>query len=510
MIDVLSTAMVLQTSEAPNIAAGGLKTAQSGTATKSSKTTIGWIQEDFRKRLKSCETMTLPQLEPLQLIACDDSGGNETDNSMAGDSDIQGTGIVGILEGFGLLDYQSDNVSGLSAGLPVLAQTVSEESAASACGEMPTVLIQKTVSNEDQENQLPEQFARMLTNGQLDALPESAQQEILSAVGEYLCSFESTNNTTVAKELKETMTNGETTTGMEPLDCLLQKVKAVLEKNSGEPQTSGTKGVSCSGVLTGKKENFSVVAIKAETGGVAAVKPENDNAAAVKPENDNAATVKAETGGIDAKAENTGAAVNKNSEGAAGKAKSEIAFGSSSDTVENAPVHMTAEVLDSRSETEETPGTAKDTQNAFAEENVIRIVDKVSTQAKEGRYDFDMELKPDFLGKVNIRLTMEDGNLKMRIRTEDMAVKELFSNEIPALQTMLKEKGFTVSDINVAYESQAFSNNEAFEQNGDSGTGKQSYPNELSYDQTAESVLYDAVMDLPGLYAGTSSVEYLA
>ena len=45
----------------------------------------------------------------------------------------------------------------------------------------------------------------------------------------------------------------------------------------------------------------------------------------------------------------------------------------------------------------------------YEKDNVMRIVEKLHTEVSGGKYDFDVELKPDFLGKVNIKLTMENG-----------------------------------------------------------------------------------------------------
>ena len=91
----------------------------------------------------------------------------------------------------------------------------------------------------------------------------------------------------------------------------------------------------------------------------------------------------------------------------------------------------------------------------YTKENVLRIVDRVSTQAKDGRYDFDVELKPDFLGKVSIKLTMEDGNIRMQIRTDDASVRGMLSDQTSSLQSALREKGITLASVDVTYESQA-------------------------------------------------------
>ena len=141
----------------------------------------------------------------------------------------------------------------------------------------------------------------------------------------------------------------------------------------------------------------------------------------------------------------------------------------------------------------------------YTKENVLRIVDKVSTQSAEGRYDFDVELKPDFLGKVRIKLTMEDGSIRMQIKTDDMSVKGMLSDQVSSLKSELNEKGITLTNVDIMYENQASSggSRETYEQNGGSRQGSmfQAQPEAGGYEPTEEPYSY---------YIGNSSVEFLA
>ena len=140
----------------------------------------------------------------------------------------------------------------------------------------------------------------------------------------------------------------------------------------------------------------------------------------------------------------------------------------------------------------------------YTKENVLRIVDKVSTQSADGKYDFDVELKPDFLGKVHIKLTMEDGNIRMQIKTDDISVKGMLSDQTSSLQNALKEKGITLTNVDVTYESQTTRDfgQQPNEQNGSSRQG-------LYYAQT-ETIGFEPAEELYGYYTGSSSVEFLA
>jgi len=140
----------------------------------------------------------------------------------------------------------------------------------------------------------------------------------------------------------------------------------------------------------------------------------------------------------------------------------------------------------------------------YTKENVLRIVDKVSTHSADGKYDFDVELKPDFLGKVRIKLTMEDGHIRMQIKTDDMSVKGMLSEQTSALQSALKEKGITLTNVDVTYESETTRDfgQQPHEQNGSSRQG-------LYYAQT-ETIGFEPAEELYGYYTGSSSVEFLA
>ncbi len=146
-------------------------------------------------------------------------------------------------------------------------------------------------------------------------------------------------------------------------------------------------------------------------------------------------------------------------------------------------------------------------QMQYCRENVLRIVDKVSTRTAQERYEFDVELKPDFLGKVSIKLTMEDGNIRMQIKTDDMSVRSMLSDQTSALQSALKEKGVELTSVDIAYQSQTSfdgGGGRPFEEQN--GNAWQSSP----YYAQADAAATAAVTESYSYYVGNSSVEYLA
>ncbi len=133
-------------------------------------------------------------------------------------------------------------------------------------------------------------------------------------------------------------------------------------------------------------------------------------------------------------------------------------------------------------------------------------MDKVSTRFADGKYDFDVELKPDFLGKLSIRLSMEDGSIRMQIKTDDASVKSMLSSQTSSLQDALKEKGITLSNVDITYESQTSlsGDRQPFERNN--GGGRH---NGAHFAQT-EAAGLEPKAEMYSLYFGNSSVEFLA
>lgn len=424
------------------------------------------LNKDFKQQLEACEMMSGWEQLILQLQTLGYSSENKLDNSMCCDSQRKDilSGIVGILEGFELLDYQTDNVQAIPQKLTAMIETM----IAKATDEQGSDLIASGENGEQQTNLLSEKVAWMLQDNQLKALPNKTQQEILQVVGEYLCSFESTNKRT----------------GMPSLDKQPGIEQLGFEKQPGieQPGLDKQPGIEQSGLdMEMDMDKLGTLLLKTKT------VVSKDNTVEAKPNLTTEVVQTKQTIKND---------VLSKSDSELGKQTASVMPG----------------VSENRSEVKGAATAETQQQGAFVKDNVIKIVDKVNAHVSEGRYDFDIELKPDFLGKLNIKLTMENGELKMLIKTENMATKGLFNNEMPAMQNALKEKGVDISQINLTYEKQSFSGDErqAYQHNNSNNGRKRNWQNIMSVDQAATSVFYDAMMDAPDLMLKNSSVEYHA
>jgi flagellar hook-length control protein FliK len=107
------------------------------------------------------------------------------------------------------------------------------------------------------------------------------------------------------------------------------------------------------------------------------------------------------------------------------------------------------------------------------------VFDKIVRQAqleKSGdSLRFNIRLKPEFLGRIQIATVLkDDGSLHANFRVEDPAVKAVFEARLPALLGQMQEVGFKVE----SFEIQGFSNRGSSEaegapdQNSEQGSGK--------------------------------------
>lgn len=419
-------------------------------------------KKDFKKQLEECGLMGV-EGQPFfnDIINSGDGCKKHIDNSMCSDllSTVTLSGIVGTLEGFDLLGYQTDeNVSVLSEEIiSILGNTISQmDETQKVSQELLESFVNGMLNDTEQGNGSSKQFAWMRPNEQLVAAKSMTQQEILQRVGEYLCSLESTNNNPSTEESESGIFKNATVQAEKP-DGLMSTEKPALE-------SPGTYALSGKASTNTEQE---------KTSGNAKQEKNSINA---EPEK---ADIKSETGnsGLDTKPENTITTV----------------MGTKLEAVQK---------------TDGALGTQN--ENAIVKENVLSIVEKVSTNVAEGKQDFDIELKPEFLGKLNIKLVMENDSIRVSIKAQDASVKGLINDQLSALQDMLREKGIVVSNIDVFCESQGFSQQEK-QMSDQNYSGKKNRWSNTSIAVTANGeIVYDTLLDLPDVYGDTSSVVFLA
>ena len=421
----------------------------------------------FKKKLEKC--ITTDECPYGMPTGMNQIGDNNQDNSMAAASQAQqvSSGIVGTLEGFGLLDYRSD--------LPQILSEIGQatQTDGTAADMAADTLFQGMTQNTEQTGTL-EQYARMLSKDQLSRLPEDMQQAIIKAVGDYLGSFESTNNkqiqNTVAQDATQavmpdmaestaTSTMADTATLPDEIASLLLKLKAVTQNTKPAEGTTGASAdTEVQSVKTEPAASVPVLTKQTDKSKMPAI----DELTQQAPKTD-------------------------------------------------APMHTHTQLhVTQNTDTAEPKADApQTTQTDFVKDNVIRIVDKLSTQVSDGKYDFDVELKPDFLGKVNIKLTMENGELRMHIKTDDIGVKGMFADQASAMQAVLKDKGISVTNIDITYQSQMQTGDDRQAHNQNSSK-KQNSRTHASIEKLGGTEMFEKMTEITGYTHTGSSVEYLA
>lgn len=427
----------------------------------------------FAQELKDCEA---PPKEPYKSDTDkeqplnEEKGDTETkDNGMPDDPGAAGAvyGIVGILEGFEPPGYQSDNTAciGENKTLPLSQQTAAQSDSAAVQIPLPQPKTQENAAKAPEYQQASgentgetsEQIARMLQNNDAGTKPVQTQDEILKIVGDYLDSLENTNSQASGKASAESV-----------LQSAAKADKAVDLKGAQTPEQAELQGAASLKTAEGVKTTASQTAEVTDSADTKA---------------------SAEIEAPDSKTLNTG------------KPESRI----TAEPVNGAAVN--AGPVAFKAEAEQAEPLSTEARPEAVRESVLRIVDKVKTGALEGRYDFDIDLKPEFMGKVSIKLTMEDGNIKVQIKAEEASVKAMLSDQTSNLHYMLKEKGIPVTTVDIAS-----SNTMSGQENAGESAGQYDRRNpqgNAAYEQATEGT-FESAKERYDFYLGGSYVEYLA
>lgn len=450
----------------------------------------------FKKKLENC--ITIDESPYGVPIIVNLTGGDNQDNSMVTASSAQqvSSEIVGILEGFGMLDYRS--------GLPQVSSEIDSALGAqvTAPDKAADTLLQGMMQNAEQTGTL-EQYARMLSKDQLIRLPEDMQQAIIKAVGDYLGSFESTNNTpaqnTAAQDAVQSAVQAvmpENTADATAMDitALPDKIASLLLKLKAVTQE--TKPIESPLPVENTLTADSAPTVRAS------VSPANADAKVQSSETEPALSMPAVL--TEQKLAQTNQAKVQTADELPQQAPKTDAVIQTS-TQPHIPSVQNSDTVEVKAEVPQT------TQADFVKDNVMRIVDKLSTQVSDGKYDFDVQLKPDFLGRVNIKLTMENGEIRMQIKTDDIGVKGLFADQASNMQAVLKDKGIAVTNIDVTYQSQMQTGDDrqAYRQNGD-GSKKQNSRTHASIEKLGGTEMFEKMTEITGYTHTGSSVEFLA
>jgi hypothetical protein len=121
-----------------------------------------------------------------------------------------------------------------------------------------------------------------------------------------------------------------------------------------------------------------------------------------------------------------------------------------SETGDKASLSSNTRVSDSF--TESAP-TARDNDPAidFSRAGALnQMIEKAALNLKNGQSELRLNLKPDFLGQVRMRIITENNQVTLKISTEYIAVKDIIETNIHQLKADLQSQGLEINSLDVS------------------------------------------------------------
>jgi len=173
------------------------------------------------------------------------------------------------------------------------------------------------------------------------------------------------------------------------------------------------------------------------------------------------------------------------------------------DAIKNKPVNeeMTAVKLeqaavDNTLEAVKNQAAAPKAQTANKAEIINQIVKKAEVIINDEQPEMRMQLEPENLGKLTLKIAVEKGLITAKFVAESQEVKKIIESNFNELKDMLQEKGLEVQNfsVSVGHDDREYNNSNAFQQwketvkqNG-RGTMRSSYGGYMTDDGTARPV----------------------
>ena len=88
-------------------------------------------------------------------------------------------------------------------------------------------------------------------------------------------------------------------------------------------------------------------------------------------------------------------------------------------------------------------------QNDLTSNIIEQIVSRIGLRVDEHQQEINIQLKPDFLGKVNIKIAIERGIVNAEFIADSQMVKEIIAASLPQLRLDMQELGMNMGQIYV-------------------------------------------------------------
>jgi flagellar hook-length control protein FliK len=87
---------------------------------------------------------------------------------------------------------------------------------------------------------------------------------------------------------------------------------------------------------------------------------------------------------------------------------------------------------------------------------IEQMIDKLTLSDKDNKKELTVQLKPDTLGTVIIKLLEDKGITAARIITSNPEARDLINSQIPALKQQLADQGISFQDLDVVHDGSSF------------------------------------------------------
>ncbi|TCO79946.1 flagellar hook-length control protein FliK [Marinisporobacter balticus] len=133
-----------------------------------------------------------------------------------------------------------------------------------------------------------------------------------------------------------------------------------------------------------------------------------------------------------------------------------------------------------------------------------QMVEKAQVIVDEKGSEMSLQLKPDNLGNLSMKIAVERGIVIANIVAENQAVKEVIESNFNALRDALNEKGFGISELNVSVgQDSDFQKQQNFMNSKKKSSGKMAI-DKLDYE---DSILNEEANDISAI--NTSKINHL-
>ena len=122
---------------------------------------------------------------------------------------------------------------------------------------------------------------------------------------------------------------------------------------------------------------------------------------------------------------------------------------------------------------------------------MTKLVDKARMALSNGKTEIIMALKPDSLGNINLKMTMEGDEIRGKIFVDNAEIKDIFTKNLDTVIKSLSEAGISIEGFDIMF-SQDMPSNEQQEFSdllGERGEGKEKSNEQIALDAEASLMI---------------------